>query len=281
MTNESSQAIYVTGATGYIGGRLVPRLLDAGYTVRCLTRSVAQAAGASVGRPRASAGGRRRRHGASAAHGRPARLPRRVLPDSFDGDRRVGICRARSAPGDEFRSGLRRWRGRAHPLPGRPGGDGRPPFGAPVVSPRGGRGPGVDLGAGHHAAGRDDPRLRVGFVRDPALPHRALAGDGDTALGEHGKPAHLHPRRPRLSHGLPPERRDHGADDRHRWSGRRHLPRTDADDGGGARPSATGDSARSAPDATSQFGLDPSGDSALPPHCSAAGRGLEKSRGGT
>jgi uncharacterized protein YbjT (DUF2867 family) len=29
----------VTGATGYIGGRLAPRLLDAGHTVRCLSRS--------------------------------------------------------------------------------------------------------------------------------------------------------------------------------------------------------------------------------------------------
>jgi uncharacterized protein YbjT (DUF2867 family) len=32
-------SIAVTGATGYIGGRLVPRLLDAGYTVHCLVRS--------------------------------------------------------------------------------------------------------------------------------------------------------------------------------------------------------------------------------------------------
>ncbi len=31
--------ILVTGATGYIGGRLVPRLIDAGYRVRCLARS--------------------------------------------------------------------------------------------------------------------------------------------------------------------------------------------------------------------------------------------------
>ena len=29
----------VTGATGYIGGRLVPELLDAGHRVRVLTRS--------------------------------------------------------------------------------------------------------------------------------------------------------------------------------------------------------------------------------------------------
>jgi uncharacterized protein YbjT (DUF2867 family) len=31
--------VFVTGATGYIGGRLVPRLLAAGYRVRCLARS--------------------------------------------------------------------------------------------------------------------------------------------------------------------------------------------------------------------------------------------------
>ncbi len=30
--------VLVTGATGYIGGRLVPRLLEAGHEVRCLTR---------------------------------------------------------------------------------------------------------------------------------------------------------------------------------------------------------------------------------------------------
>lgn len=35
--NDSS--VLVTGATGYVGGRLVPRLLDAGYRVRCLARS--------------------------------------------------------------------------------------------------------------------------------------------------------------------------------------------------------------------------------------------------
>jgi uncharacterized protein YbjT (DUF2867 family) len=34
----SSKLILVTGATGYVGGRLVPRLLDAGYRVRCLVR---------------------------------------------------------------------------------------------------------------------------------------------------------------------------------------------------------------------------------------------------
>jgi uncharacterized protein YbjT (DUF2867 family) len=32
------QSIFVTGATGYVGGRLVPMLIHAGYTVRCLAR---------------------------------------------------------------------------------------------------------------------------------------------------------------------------------------------------------------------------------------------------
>lgn len=35
----SPQRVAVLGATGYIGGRLVPRLLDSGYQVRCLVRS--------------------------------------------------------------------------------------------------------------------------------------------------------------------------------------------------------------------------------------------------
>jgi uncharacterized protein YbjT (DUF2867 family) len=35
---NQSKLVLVTGATGYIGGRLVPRLLEAGYRVRCLVR---------------------------------------------------------------------------------------------------------------------------------------------------------------------------------------------------------------------------------------------------
>ena len=39
MTHPTKQKpVLVTGVTGYIGGRLVPRLLEAGYRVRCLAR---------------------------------------------------------------------------------------------------------------------------------------------------------------------------------------------------------------------------------------------------
>ncbi|MFA9477272.1 SDR family oxidoreductase [Phycisphaerales bacterium AB-hyl4] len=36
---EDRSCILLTGATGYVGGRLVPRLLEAGYRVRCVVRS--------------------------------------------------------------------------------------------------------------------------------------------------------------------------------------------------------------------------------------------------
>jgi len=35
---SKDQLILVTGATGYVGGRLVPRLLESGYRVRCMVR---------------------------------------------------------------------------------------------------------------------------------------------------------------------------------------------------------------------------------------------------
>ena len=41
----SSEKILVLGATGYIGGRLVPRLIAAGYSVRCLVRDLRKLAG--------------------------------------------------------------------------------------------------------------------------------------------------------------------------------------------------------------------------------------------
>ena len=42
---ENTQRILVTGATGYIGGRLIPRLLEAGYAVRAMVRDPGRLAG--------------------------------------------------------------------------------------------------------------------------------------------------------------------------------------------------------------------------------------------
>lgn len=43
--NGSPQTVLVTGATGYIGGRLVPRLIEAGHTVKVVVRTPAKIAG--------------------------------------------------------------------------------------------------------------------------------------------------------------------------------------------------------------------------------------------
>ena len=40
-----NKKVLVTGATGYIGGRIVPRLLDLGYQVRVLVRDPARLQG--------------------------------------------------------------------------------------------------------------------------------------------------------------------------------------------------------------------------------------------
>jgi uncharacterized protein YbjT (DUF2867 family) len=42
---SDAKLVLVTGATGYVGGRLVPRLLAAGYRVRCLVRDPARLQG--------------------------------------------------------------------------------------------------------------------------------------------------------------------------------------------------------------------------------------------
>jgi uncharacterized protein YbjT (DUF2867 family) len=45
MLESQSPLTLVTGATGYIGGRLVPRLLEAGFRVRCLVRDASRLEG--------------------------------------------------------------------------------------------------------------------------------------------------------------------------------------------------------------------------------------------
>ena len=42
---DDKPIILITGATGYIGGRLVPRMLDQGYRIRCLVRDADRISG--------------------------------------------------------------------------------------------------------------------------------------------------------------------------------------------------------------------------------------------
>ncbi|HSM14674.1 MAG TPA: NAD-dependent epimerase/dehydratase family protein, partial [Thermoanaerobaculia bacterium] len=45
MKVSANAPVLVTGATGYVGGRLVPRLLEAGRPLRCLARDPERLAG--------------------------------------------------------------------------------------------------------------------------------------------------------------------------------------------------------------------------------------------
>ena len=44
-SSTATRRILVAGATGYVGGRLIPRLLEKGYRVRCLVRDAVRIEG--------------------------------------------------------------------------------------------------------------------------------------------------------------------------------------------------------------------------------------------
>ncbi|MCK7481809.1 MAG: hypothetical protein M0C28_35015 [Candidatus Moduliflexus flocculans] len=95
--------ILVTGATGYVGGRLVPRLLEAGPSCARLVRDPPRLHGTSL------AGQGRSRHGRRACRRRPDRSPEgrfgRLLPHPWQAgrqgqrrtrpDRRPQLCERR------------------------------------------------------------------------------------------------------------------------------------------------------------------------------------------
>jgi uncharacterized protein YbjT (DUF2867 family) len=75
QSNENP--VLVTGATGYIGGRLVPRLLELGIRVRCLARDGSRLQKIVAGQHRT---GRGRCAAPGVARRRHARGRRRLLP---------------------------------------------------------------------------------------------------------------------------------------------------------------------------------------------------------
>ena len=189
----------VTGATGYIGGRLVPELLDAGTASGAwpaLRSGCATTRGpAGVERVR----GRRDRSGSVAASARGVEVAYYLIHalGAATASRRPTGRPPEVSPTRRRAAGVRRivYLG------------GLTPAGESAVAasalprPRSARSSSL-AGAGRGAARRGHHRLRVGLLRDAALPHRAAAGDGHAALGAQPHPADRRPRRAALSRGL-------------------------------------------------------------------------------
>ena len=187
----------VTGATGYIGGRLVPRLLAAGHRVRVLVRG----ADSIKGRPWAEqvevvrgdlldaetllpalegvATAYYLVHSMTAGEGFEERD--RAAARNF-----VAACRHGAMPTGPphvvYLGGLQPAGEADLRPPLQPGGD-RGAAGGRAARPR------------HRVPGRADHRLGVGQLRDDPLPHRAAPGDGHAQLGRHRGHAGGRPRR--------------------------------------------------------------------------------------
>ena len=192
-----TQTCLVTGATGYIGGRLVPELLDGRPPGARDDPAPRAAARPPVGRPRRDRAGRRRRtpdqvaaacagvdvvyyliHALGSGPAFEATDRATAAGHGPRGRRRPGSAgsstSARSSPsGEELSPHLRSRAEVAEILLGVRGADRR-------------------------AAGRRGHRLGLGVVRDAALPDRAAAGDGHAALGAQPDPADRRPRRAAL-----------------------------------------------------------------------------------
>ena len=168
----------VTGATGYVGGRLAPRLLAEGDAVRCLVRDPAKLREVPWARDAEVVRGDLLDEDAVRAACADVDvvyfLVHSLVERDFAAiDRRAATIVARAARD----AGVRRivYLGGLHP-------DGplsehlesRGEVGEILLSQR---------RADRGAPGRRRPRIRLGQLRDAPLPHRAAARDGHAALG--------------------------------------------------------------------------------------------------
>ena len=89
----------IAGATGYIGGRLAPRLLDSGYSVRCLVRSPGKFEGRKWAQDPRVEVVETDLADAESLCAQSRRMPRRVLPGAFHDVRRSAVCGAGPSAG--------------------------------------------------------------------------------------------------------------------------------------------------------------------------------------
>ena len=196
--HECQDRVLVTGASGYVGGRLVPVLLRRRLDVRAMVRTASRLRDAPwADQVEVAVADVTDFEGLAAA-----------LADvdvAYYLVHSIGSApssRNGSAGGDDLRrrrpraAGVRRIVYLGGLTPG-----GRGAVGAPA-QPRGGRAhPPRQRRAHRGAAGGRRPRQRQRQLRDAAPPDRAAAGDGRPEVGRHEDPTDRHPRRAALPRG--------------------------------------------------------------------------------
>ncbi len=207
-----------------------------------------------------------------------ARRGRGVLPDPLHRHRRR-LRGDRPPRRDDLRRGGPGRRRRPDRLPRRARRRGRQAVRPPALALRGRPDPAGVRGADGGAASRRDHRLRVGVVRDAALPHRAAAGDDLPAVGQDPDAADRDPGRASLPGRLRRTAARRQPDLRHRRPGRADLPGDDAALRPGGRPAPPAHPPGPAADPATVGALGQRGHAGAEPDRPAAG-GQPGQRGG-
>ena len=184
--------LLVTGATGYIGGRLVPRLLQAGYRGRCFVRDPERLQGRpSLDQVEVVAGGILQAEtlapamvGVGAAY---------YLIHSMAGGQ--GFHERDLIAGAQLRRGRGGCRCRPHHLYGWPGRPRNETLAASRSRQDTGAGAARERRAGDGVSRRCHRRFGEPVVRADPLPDRAFAVHDLPALALHVHPTHRHPQR--------------------------------------------------------------------------------------